>query len=293
MKKTFLSLALLALVVVGCVSATTMKKKKEKDEYIQTHPCESWGLMECGKTGIYTAAVIKKRIEELKALYEFEKDSYESKVQSIITNLQKVSCYKKLIAEAFDGEKIVLIENEFGEIGIDGGFLQDAGINITEMNSGCICCSLVGDFGRALTQVIADYDPDRIIIEPSGVGKLSDVIAAVEKVTNENVKLGYTVAVVDAGKAAVLHPDILVQPTVTPLGAAPAGEHRVTVEQNFAFFHRLFLVLEDLFFQPVYLERDIIHNKSTSFLKLYIQTKSYQSNILLYNNIRIKSNKSS
>ena len=112
----------------------------------------------------------------------------------------KTTLIKKLIAEAYCGEKLVLIENEFGEIGIDGGFLQDAGINITEMNSGCICCSLVGDFGKALNEVIAQYDPDRIVIEPSGVGKLSDVVAAVEKVTNDNVKLGHTVAVVDAGK---------------------------------------------------------------------------------------------
>ena len=115
----------------------------------------------------------------------------------------KTTLIKKLLAEAYAGEKLVLIENEFGEIGIDGGFLQDAGINITEMNSGCICCSLVGDFGKALTQVIAQYDPDRIIIEPSGVGKLSDVIGAVNKVTNENVTLGYTVAVADAGKVKV------------------------------------------------------------------------------------------
>ena len=110
---------------------------------------------------------------------------------------------KKMIRESYCGQKLVLIENEFGEIGIDGGFLQDAGINITEMNSGCICCSLVGDFGRALTQVIEEYDPDRIVIEPSGVGKLSDVIAAVNKVTNDQVTLGYTVAVVDAGKVKV------------------------------------------------------------------------------------------
>jgi G3E family GTPase len=115
----------------------------------------------------------------------------------------KTTLIKKMIQEAYKGEKLVLIENEFGEIGIDGGFLQDAGINITEMNSGCICCSLVGDFGKALTQVIAEYDPDRIVIEPSGVGKLSDVIAAVEKVTNENVVLGNTVAVADAGKVKV------------------------------------------------------------------------------------------
>ena len=115
----------------------------------------------------------------------------------------KTTLIKKMIAEHYAGQKLVLIENEFGEIGIDGGFLQDAGINITEMNSGCICCSLVGDFGKALTQVITDYDPDRIIIEPSGVGKLSDVVAAVEKVTNENVVLGCKVAVVDAGKVKV------------------------------------------------------------------------------------------
>ncbi len=115
----------------------------------------------------------------------------------------KTTLIKKMIQEAYTGEKLVLIENEFGEIGIDGGFLQDAGINITEMNSGCICCSLVGDFGKALTQVIADYAPDRIVIEPSGVGKLSDVIAAVEKVTNADVVLGHRVAVADAGKVKI------------------------------------------------------------------------------------------
>ncbi len=115
----------------------------------------------------------------------------------------KTTLIKKMITEAYKGEKLVLIENEFGEIGIDGGFLQEAGINITEMNSGCICCSLVGDFGKALTQVITDYAPDRILIEPSGVGKLSDVVAAVEKVTGPEVCLGFTVAVVDAGKVKV------------------------------------------------------------------------------------------
>ena len=115
----------------------------------------------------------------------------------------KTTLIKKMIQEAYAGQKLVLIENEFGEIGIDGGFLQDAGINITEMNSGCICCSLVGDFGKALTQVIEQYNPDRIVIEPSGVGKLSDVIGAVEKVTTDDVTLGYTVAVVDAGKVKV------------------------------------------------------------------------------------------
>ena len=115
----------------------------------------------------------------------------------------KTTLIKKLIQESYKGEKLVLIENEFGQIGIDGGFLQDAGINITEMNSGCICCSLVGDFGKALTQVITEYAPDRILIEPSGVGKLSDVIGAVEKVTNDEVKLGSAVAVVDASKVKV------------------------------------------------------------------------------------------
>ena len=115
----------------------------------------------------------------------------------------KTTLIKIMIQEAFAGQQLVLIENEFGEIGIDGGFLQDAGINITEMNSGCICCSLVGDFGKALEQVIDQYHPDRVIIEPSGVGKLSDVIGAVNKVTNEEVTLGYTVAVVDAGKVKV------------------------------------------------------------------------------------------
>ena len=115
----------------------------------------------------------------------------------------KTTLIKKMIQEAYAGQKLVLIENEFGEIGIDGGFLQDAGINITEMNSGCICCSLVGDFGKALEQVIEQYHPDRILIEPSGVGKLSDVIGAVNKVMSDDVTLGYTVAVVDAGKVKV------------------------------------------------------------------------------------------
>ena len=112
----------------------------------------------------------------------------------------KTTLIKKMIKEAYAGQKIVLIENEFGEIGIDGGFLQEAGIQITEMNSGCICCSLVGDFGKALEQVIRDYAPDRILIEPSGVGKLSDVEAAVEKVVSHDVELGNMVTVADAGK---------------------------------------------------------------------------------------------
>ncbi len=112
----------------------------------------------------------------------------------------KTTLIKKLIKEAYAGEKLVLIENEFGEIGIDGGFLQDAGINITEMNSGCICCSLVGDFERALVKVLDEYSPDRIIIEPSGVGKLSDVIRAVQGIEREDAVLNTFTTVCDAGK---------------------------------------------------------------------------------------------
>ena len=113
----------------------------------------------------------------------------------------KTTLIKKLIAEAYTGEQLVLIENEFGEIGIDGGFLQEAGINITEMNSGCICCSLVGDFGKALRQVMDTYHPDRILIEPSGVGKLSDVIRAVQDLQMPDVVLNGFTTVVDTAKA--------------------------------------------------------------------------------------------
>ena len=112
----------------------------------------------------------------------------------------KTTLIKKLIKEAYAGEKVVLIENEFGEIGIDGGFLQDAGINVTEMNSGCICCSLVGDFSKALLKVQMQYSPERIIIEPSGVGKLSDVIKAVANANLENAVLNAFCTVVDASK---------------------------------------------------------------------------------------------
>ena len=112
----------------------------------------------------------------------------------------KTTLIKKLIAEAYKGEKLVLIENEFGEIGIDGGFMQDAGIEVTEMNSGCICCSLVGDFGKALRKVVEEYAPDRILIEPSGVGKLSDVIRAVQNVGSDALQLNSFTAVVDANK---------------------------------------------------------------------------------------------
>lgn len=112
----------------------------------------------------------------------------------------KTTLIKKLIEEAFKGEKLVLIENEFGEIGIDGGFLKEAGVQINEMNSGCICCSLVGDFEKALGKVLEDYAPDRIIIEPSGVGKLSDVIKAVQGVVTDDVCLNGFVTVADATK---------------------------------------------------------------------------------------------
>ncbi|MBR3294360.1 MAG: GTP-binding protein [Oscillospiraceae bacterium] len=110
----------------------------------------------------------------------------------------KTTLIRKLIAEGYPDEKLVLIENEFGEIAVDGAFLQDAGVQITEMNSGCICCTLVGDFTKALSQVIADYAPDRVLIEPSGVGKLSDVAHAVERV--DGAEIGAKVTVVDAGK---------------------------------------------------------------------------------------------
>ena len=115
----------------------------------------------------------------------------------------KTTLIKKLIADGFNGEKLVLIENEFGEIGIDGAFLKEAGIEITEMNSGCICCSLVGDFSEALKKVLEQFHPDRILIEPSGVGKLSDVKRAVSGVLNDDVVINSCIAVVDAKKARV------------------------------------------------------------------------------------------
>ena len=115
----------------------------------------------------------------------------------------KTTLIKKMIQEAYVGEKLVLIENEFGEIGIDGGFMKEAGIEITEMNSGCICCSLVGDFTESLVQVLERFTPDRVLIEPSGVGKLSDVIKAVEKVETDTVKLNSFTTIADAGKCRI------------------------------------------------------------------------------------------
>ena len=135
-------------------------------------------------------------------------DKYERRIEmtkvDIISGFLgagKTTLIKKLIQDVFAGQKIVLIENEFGEIGIDGGFLKDAGINITEMNSGCICCSLVGDFGKALKEVTEKFSPDRIIIEPSGVGKLSDVRKAVEDAAEEaGLVLNALTTVADASK---------------------------------------------------------------------------------------------
>ena len=115
----------------------------------------------------------------------------------------KTTLIKKLIKEGYKNEQLVLIENEFGEIGIDGGFLKEAGIKINEMNSGCICCSLVGDFRQALTKVLEEYHPDRIIIEPSGVGKLSDVINAVKSVASDEVVLNSFITVADASKCKI------------------------------------------------------------------------------------------
>ena len=116
----------------------------------------------------------------------------------------KTTLIKKLLSEAFAGEQVVLIENEFGEIGIDGGFLKESGIEIREMNSGCICCSLVGDFGKSLREVVDTYHPDRILIEPSGVGKLSDVIKAVQDVQNDiDAELNSFTTVVDATKCRI------------------------------------------------------------------------------------------
>ena len=115
----------------------------------------------------------------------------------------KTTLIKKLLSEAFMGEQIVIIENEFGEIGIDGGFLKESGVQITEMNQGCICCSLVGDFGTALKEVIATYHPDRIIIEPSGVGKLSDVIKAVKNLELDDISLNSFTTVADANKVKI------------------------------------------------------------------------------------------
>ncbi len=112
----------------------------------------------------------------------------------------KTTLIKKLLKEGYKGEKLVLIENEFGEIGIDGGFMKDAGIQVTEMNQGCICCSLVGDFGKALQKVLEEFAPDRILIEPSGVGKLSDVIKAVMDINSEDIVLNSYTTVVDATK---------------------------------------------------------------------------------------------
>ena len=142
-----------------------------------------------------SAQIFEADIERMKTMTKID-------IISGFLGAGKTTLIKKLIEEAFKGQKIVLIENEFGEIGIDGGFLKESGIQINEMNSGCICCSLVGDFNTALKDVLAQYQPDRILIEPSGVGKLSDVVKAVEKVTDgENVVLNSYITVADAQRA--------------------------------------------------------------------------------------------
>lgn len=147
----------------------------------------------------------------------------------------KTTLIKKLIKEAYPGEKLVLIENEFGEIGVDGKFLEEAGVEITEMNSGCICCSLVGDFGKALTKVVEDYAPERILIEPSGVGKLSDVIKAVKDIGSDKLELNSFTTVVDAGKCKIymknfgefFNDQVEHAQTIVLSHTAKAGEERV------------------------------------------------------------------
>jgi len=142
----------------------------------------------------------KGRLSQTEAMVNFMVHGIKTDIISGFLGAGKTTLIKKLIKEAYAGEKVVLIENEFGEIGIDSGFLADAGVTVNEMNSGCICCSLVGDFGKALSQVIEDYAPERIIIEPSGVGKLSDIIRAVEGLHDERLLLNSYAAVVDAKK---------------------------------------------------------------------------------------------
>ena len=141
----------------------------------------------------------------IECFFNYRKEGFKMTKIDIISGFLgagKTTLIKKLIEEALKGEKVVLIENEFGEIGIDGGFLKESGIQINEMNSGCICCSLVGDFNTALKDVLSQYEPDRIIIEPSGVGKLSDVIKAVQKVADgDNVVLNSHITVADAKRA--------------------------------------------------------------------------------------------
>ena len=145
------------------------------------------------------------RYKKQTILHDIELSAGKGEVIGVVghNGAGKTTFIKKMIDEAFKGEQIVLIENEFGEVGIDGGFLKDAGIQITEMNSGCICCSLVGDFGQALEQVLTQFHPDRILIEPSGVGKLSDVIGAVQRLNNHDIQLNAFVTVADATKCKI------------------------------------------------------------------------------------------
>ena len=151
---------------------------------------------ECCKTLPFCSEVLRT-LSKVRLNIERRKNMTKIEIVSGFLGAGKTTLIKKLLKEAFAGEKLVLIENEFGEIGVDGGFLKEAGIEITEMNSGCICCSLVGDFGTALKEVLEKYNPDRVIIEPSGVGKLSDVVKAVEAVGE---KVNSSVTVVDGQK---------------------------------------------------------------------------------------------
>ena len=151
---------------------------------------------ECCKTLPFCSEVLRT-LSKVRLNIERRKNMTKIEIVSGFLGAGKTTLIKKLLKEAFAGEKLVLIENEFGEIGVDGGFLKEAGIEITEMNSGCICCSLVGDFGTALKEVLEKYSPDRVIIEPSGVGKLSDVVKAVEAVGE---KVNSSVTVVDGQK---------------------------------------------------------------------------------------------
>ena len=148
----------------------------------------------CGRSRMRNSILIMK-IEEV------DNDGYEGRYFLRVSGRRKDDTDQKLIAEAYGDEQVVLIENEFGEIGVDKGFLESTGIQINQMNAGCICCTLVGDFGRALNDVISQYHPDRILIEPSGVGKLSDVIIAVQDLQNDEIQLNGFTTVVDAKKA--------------------------------------------------------------------------------------------
>ena len=178
----------------AAVPSSIFALKQQNAAFIFTPPIELFGIM------CYNIFVCRK----ISGDYQFHRKKCDIMTKITIFSgflgAGKTTLIKKLIKDGYQGEKLVLIENEFGQIGIDGGFLKEAGIQINEMNSGCICCSLVGDFGKALRQVLEDYHPDRILIEPSGVGKLSDVISAVQNLHMQDVELDGFTTVVDAKK---------------------------------------------------------------------------------------------